>query len=238
VHLWNLANGCLGSTVHPRDVIAPLRAGEAQAAAAELGATWHAPLADDLAIFYTPDLLAQVASVIRQVQPRVILTHSPSDYMEDHMNAARLTVTAAFVRGAPNYVTQPPTPAWDGDTAIYHAMPHGLRDPLRLPVRAEFYVDTAPVMARKRSLLAKHASQGAWLTSSQGMGSFVDTMEAAGRQVGALSGAFELAEGWRRHSHLGFSAADEDPLAEALRDVIHFDPLYRAWLERGIYSDL
>jgi hypothetical protein len=36
------------------------------------------------------------------------------------------------------------------------------------------------------------------------------------RQVGRMSGRFELAEGWQRRNHLGFSAADEDPLAGAL----------------------
>jgi hypothetical protein len=42
------------------------------------------------------------------------------------------------------------------------------------------------------------------------------------RSVGALSGGkFEFAEGWRRHLHLGFSAADADPLAKALGPLVH-----------------
>jgi hypothetical protein len=36
------------------------------------------------------------------------------------------------------------------------------------------------------------------------------------REVGRMSGRFEYAEGWRRHSHLGFCAAEADPLAAAL----------------------
>ena len=36
------------------------------------------------------------------------------------------------------------------------------------------------------------------------------------RTVGALSGEFEMAEGWRRHLHLGSSAVEQDPLADAL----------------------
>jgi hypothetical protein len=31
-----------------------------------------------------------------------------------------------------------------------------------------------------------------------------------------MSGRFAHAEGWRRHLHLGFSAHDDDPLADAL----------------------
>jgi hypothetical protein len=37
--------------------------------------------------------------------------------------------------------------------------------------------------------------------------------------VGKLSGQFEFAEGWRRHLHLGFSAAEIDPLKDALGDL-------------------
>ena len=41
-------------------------------------------------------------------------------------------------------------------------------------------------------------------------------MEDMSREVGRLSGQFELAEGWRRHSHHGFSPMEDDPLAKAL----------------------
>lgn len=36
------------------------------------------------------------------------------------------------------------------------------------------------------------------------------------RAVGRMSKWFMLAEGWRRHSHLGFGAENADPLREAL----------------------
>jgi hypothetical protein len=39
--------------------------------------------------------------------------------------------------------------------------------------------------------------------------------DIAGR-VGAMSGAFRLAEGWRRHSHVGFTRQDCNPLADIL----------------------
>ena len=47
---------------------------------------------------------------MREVAPEILLVHAPSDYMEDHMNACRLAVTAAFARGMPNYPTSPPRP--------------------------------------------------------------------------------------------------------------------------------
>jgi hypothetical protein len=41
-------------------------------------------------------------------------------------------------------------------------------------------------------------------------------MQDMAAEVGRMWGRFRYAEGWRRHNHLGFSAEDADPLAEAL----------------------
>jgi hypothetical protein len=35
-----------------------------------------------------------------------------------------------------------------------------------------------------------------------------------------MSGRFEFAEGWRRHLHIGLSARDDDPLAQALGESL------------------
>jgi hypothetical protein len=67
-------------------------------------------------------------------------------------------------------------------------------------------------MAKKRDALAAHESQKAWLDASQGMDSYLVAMDDLSLEVGRMSGEFEHAEGWRRHLHVGFSAADTDPL--------------------------
>jgi LmbE family N-acetylglucosaminyl deacetylase len=225
-HFWNLANGCYGSMVHDKAAITRIRAEEARAAAALAGATIHPAIADDLAIFHTPELIAKVTGVVREVKPHIILTHSPQDYMEDHMNAARLAVTGAFIRAAPNYASDPPRPAWPGDTVIYHAMPHGLRGPLRQPVRAGLYVDIGDVLARKAALLAEHKSQQDWLDATQGMGSMVEEMQRFSESVGKLSGRFAHAEGFRRHLHFGFGPEAYDPLRDALGRKVWVDEAY------------
>jgi hypothetical protein len=65
-------------------------------------------------------------------------------------------------------------------------------------------------------LLACHESQKAWLDESQGMNSYLQAMMDLCADVGQMSGRFEYAEGWRRHAHLGFCAAESDPLSDAL----------------------
>lgn len=216
IHMWNLANGSCGTATHERDEIVRLRRAEAEASARLAGATYHPPLADDLAIFYEPGLLARVAAVIRVVKPDILLIPSPQDYMEDHTNTCRLAVTAAFARGMGNYVTDPPVPPWEGSVALYHALPHGLRDGMRQLIRPDCVVDIGPVLTQKRAMLAQHETQKAWLDASQGMDSYLMEMEAMACEVGRLSGHFVYAEGWRRHLHLGFGPADYDPLADLL----------------------
>ena len=217
IHMWNLANGSCGTVRHRKDEIIRLRAQEAQDAARVAGATAHPPLFDDLAIFYDAVSLARVAAVVRAVRPTIVLTQSPQDYMEDHQNTCRLIVSAAFTRGMSNFATKPRRQPDDAPVAVYHALPHGLRDGMGQVIRPDCYVNIAGVLATKRAMLAAHRSQKEWLDVSQGMDAYLSEMEALSREVGRMSGRFEYAEGWRRHSHLGFGPADWNPLAELLK---------------------
>ena len=179
-------------------------------------------IVDDLELIYNVENLRKVAAVVRQAEPSIVLTHSPEDYMEDHMNASRLAVTAAFAREMPNFTTDPIVGEMEGEVAVYHAMPHQLIDQLRQPVVPDFLIDTGSVQETKRKALAAHASQKEWLDRTQGMDSYLQTMDALSLEVGRFSGRTMQAEGWRRHSHMGFSAQpDFDPLQDALGDFRH-----------------
>jgi len=232
IHCLNLSTGNLGSLTMSPARIARARRREAQAAAKLLGATWHPPFCDDLEIFYEGRTLRRLCAIVRQVAPTVILTHSPQDYMEDHMNTSRLAVTAAFAREIPGYRSAPARKPYTGPVTIYHASPHGLRDQLRRLVVPGSFVDTTSVHELKRAALAAHASQRTFLDRTQGMGSFVRTMDEFSRKIGEWSGRFEHAEGWRRHLHLGFCDEHADPLRQALGDRYLVSERYEQALER------
>jgi LmbE family N-acetylglucosaminyl deacetylase len=214
----NLSSGDLGSLSLSAPDTARVRRREARAAARLLGAVWHPPMCCDLRIFYDDQTLRKLCAVVRAVRPSVILTHSPQDYMEDHMNTSRLAVTAAFARGVKNYRTAPSRKPYLAPVTIYHASPHGLRDQLRRVVVPDMYVDTASVHATKREALGCHASQREFLDRTQGFDSYLAAMDGFSRELGRMSGRFAYAEGWRRHSHLGFCDEDADPLTDALGD--------------------
>lgn len=217
VHSLALANGCCGSSVLGREETARVRRAEAQEACRLAGFTRHESLVNDIEVLYERGTLARVAAVVRRVAPDVLLTHSPSDYMEDHENASRLAVSAAFCRGMRNLPTDPPTPAVDRPVTVYHAQPHGNRDPLGAVVRPTHFVDiSGDLLERKAAMLACHRSQQEWLDESQGFASYLEAMRGLMREVGEWSGRFEHAEGWRRRLALGFCPPAADPLAAAL----------------------
>ncbi|MGA2762325.1 MAG: PIG-L deacetylase family protein [Spirochaetia bacterium] len=218
VHCINVANGCAGSMEHGPAETASIRRKEAMNAAARLGAEFHESLVDDLEVFYSQDLIRRVTALVRQVKPGIILTQSLEDYMEDHMNTARVAVTATFLRGVPNYRSVPEVPAIQDDVMLYHATPHVLTDSMRRPIIPEMYVDITDVIDEKEALLACHVSQKEWLDKTQGMDSYLKTMREAAEVLGRMSGRYRFAEGWRRHSHVGFSRQDGNPVAELLKD--------------------
>lgn len=226
IHYMNLASGSCGTVELSRDEIVRVRGEEARAAAAVVGATFHAGLVDDIELLYDRDILKRLGAVMREVSPEILLVPSPDDYMEDHMSASRLAVTAAFCTGMRNFPTEPPTSPVQSDCTIYHALPYGLRDGMRRVVHAGQYVDIGGVIGRKREMLARHRSQKEWLDRSQGTGSYLRAMEDMCASVGRMSSRFEYAEGWRRHSHLGFSPEERDPLTEALGEKVFVDEVY------------
>ena len=220
LHYMNIGNGSCGTAVHDHDEIVRIRTGEAQAAAESIGAKFHRPFVDDIEILYEQPLIRKLCAVVREVQPQILLLPSPQDYMEDHMTASRVMMTAAFCRNMRNYICDPPMPPAENEMCLYHAMPYRLRDQLRNPICPDFLVDITAVMDAKRDMLACHRSQRQWLDSSQGVDNYMRMMEEMSAEVGQMSGRFAFAEGWRTHSHMGFGPEDFDPLHEALSGFI------------------
>lgn len=216
IHYWNLSQGNCGSLQFSPAETARRRRREAKEAARILGAHWHAPIARDLEILYSVPMVRRVAAVIREVRPTLLLTHPPTDYMEDHTETCRLVVTAAFAHGMPNFKSVPSRPTYAEDVTLYHCAPHGLCTPYGEPVTPPIFVNTASVHATKMAALAAHGSQQHWLGESQRMNSYLQAGEDDSIALGKRSRRFRHAEAWWQHSHMGFCAPDARPLQQAL----------------------
>lgn len=226
LHYMTIANGCCGTAVDDIETISRKREQECKDACELVGAVWHPSVCNDLEIFHSWDIISKVVSVIRQVRPTIIITQSLDDYMEDHINTCRVAVTAAFARGMLNAKCDPHIDPIQDDVTIYHSTPHGLMDPLRRKIEPEIFVNIEDVIDVKWDMLACHTSQKEWLDVSQGMDAYLITMKDFGAEMGERSGKFKYAEGFRRHSWLGFSATEIDPLRDALGDDVLDNPKY------------
>lgn len=215
IHYMNIANGSCGTNQYDRETIIRMRREEASTSAKVIGAHFHESITDDLEVFYTKELLERLIPVVREVNPEIILTHGPYDYMEDHTNSGRLAVTAAFSRGMTPAPCVPQVAPVNSKVTVYHSMPHSITDQLRRPIVPGIFVDVKEAVELKKQMLSCHISQGAWLDSSQGS-SFINDMVNRSHYFGKMSGKYEFAEGWIRHNHIGFCEPGDDPLKEAL----------------------
>ncbi len=213
IHYMNLANGSCGSQNYSAEKTAQIRREESIKATELIGAIYHESIAYDLEVFYNKELLSKMASIIRDVKPEIILTHSPIEYMEDHSNTCRLVVSGAFTRGMQNFAVSPSRAITTQDVTIYHALPYGLRDLFNKPVTADFYIDIESKINAKKDMLALHQTQKEWLDQTQGLDSYLETMQKMCADMGVLSKQYKFAEGWTRHLPLGFCSEDADPLS-------------------------
>ena len=224
IHYMNIANGCCGSTRAWRRATRPRFASRKRCEAAE--ADWRGvPSAASSTTWRsfttTPTLCAPGSGDARggagdSADPCADRLHGrPHERLPAgghgglyarHAQLLHESVTAAS-----------PT----ADVTVYHAQPHGNRDPLGQVVRPNIFVDVETVIDLKTAMLNCHRSQQGWLDASQGLSSYITTMHELMAEVGQMSGRFRVAEGWRRHLHYGYCAADADPLTMALRPLVY-----------------
>ena len=195
IHYLTIANGSLGSHCHDYATISRMRREESRNAAAIAGAVFHESLCDDLEIFYCRELFSRLVPIIREVDPEIILTHGPYDYMEDHVNAGRLAVSAAFCRGMINCRTAPPATAVNTEVAVYHSMPHSISDQLRRPILPGLFVDISAYLEEKRRMLSCHRSQQEWLDLSQATMPILTIWWPGGGITGGFPAATNLRKG-------------------------------------------
>jgi LmbE family N-acetylglucosaminyl deacetylase len=214
IHYMNIADGALGGNMLKHAALAARRREEAMASAAMIGAIFHESITHDLEVFYNTEQLTKVVREVRKVDPEIVLTHGPYDYMEDHINAGRLAVSAAFCRGMGNFRGVEDVEPVSTDVAVYHSLPLSLKDQLNKPVIPDMFVDVTSTIPMKRQMLNCHQTQKQWLDESQKLDAYLDDMANRAKAMGQLCGKCEYAEGWIRHNPCGFCAEDFDPLKE------------------------
>lgn len=231
IHLASLTLGDCGTVEYSAEEIRRIRHREAMKACEVLGATYHHAGFNDLCIFNDDSSNRRVTALLREVDPWMVITHSPEDYMSDHEMTSLLVRNACFYASIPNYETKGPTPAGHPRKIpfLYYAHPIEGLDSFGREVTPQFYVDVSGLMRQKIEMLACRESQRNWLRVHHGMDEYIESMRrwnaSLGQTVSQSSGRpIAYAEAFRQH--LGHAYPQDNVLRELLRESVIAEPSY------------
>ena len=200
VVMCRAGSGDKGHSTIPSSELVKLRAREADAAAAVIGAE---PLGlgypDGCMYPDDEDTRNRFVDAIRFAEADVIITHHPDDYMVDHRAVSKLAFDASFLATLPYLVTAHPP--------IAHVPPIYYMDTLAgLGFQPTEWVDITETMQLKRDALAKHLTQADWLqTDTMGNVRPLDFIEIIARFRGLqcavlYAEAFRPCQAWLRNA--------------------------------------
>ena len=214
VPIASMTPGDCGSAEHPPDEISRIRRGEAAAAAAAIGGTYHCVEERDLRVIYNEPALEKVVRLLNRVRPDAVFTHSPDDYHLDHEQTSKIVRAATFAAPIPNFLFgRHLHPPMDHIPHLFYCDPVEGKDAFGVPITPGFRIDISGVIDAKARMLACHESQRAWLRKHHGVDNLVDSMRGWAAAQGQAAGV-AFAEGFRQH--LGHSYPQNNVLAELL----------------------
>ncbi len=155
VTVCHVANGNMGHEIIPSDELRVMRANEAKSAGALAGIEVVTLDIGDLLVngsdFSQRDKLIEL---IKKVQPDFIITHSPTDYMPDHLEVSKMVFDASFAASVPHY----------GNGGKAAVTPIYYMDNLAgMNFNPTTYVDITDELELKIEMLECHESQLKWM---------------------------------------------------------------------------
>ena len=215
IHIATMTPGDKGSAELTREEISRIRKTEGVASAGLLDGTYHCLEFDDVYVMYDRESINRTTELIRRVQPALVITASPNDYMVDHETAARIVQTACFSAGIKNM--EAGEEPFEHVPHLYYADPLDVKDIFGHPVVPSMYADITGEMDLKAEMLACHKSQRNWLLAHHKIDEYILAMKRLGQTRGEEIGVI-YAEGFRQH--LGHGYPQNNMLKEQLADKV------------------
>jgi len=190
VFMCHIANGNMGHRIIMPEELAARRTAEAERAGAVLGAreVFNIDIPDLTVSSDNIETVKKVIEVIRYVKPDVIITHSPEDYMRDHLETGKIVFDASFSSSVPHFGNQ--------DDFYEKIVPLYYMDTLAgVGFLPEEYVDVTGTIEKKLEAVNEHESQVKWMKDHDGI-DFLDFVRTVSKFRGLQCGA-EYAEGFR-----------------------------------------
>ena len=195
VVMCNLCNGNLGHVEIMPDELRNIRNAESKKSAALLGAEHISMDIDDLSLYAeNGEQREKLTELIRYVKPDVIITHTPEDYMADHVAVSKLVFAATFCASLPHYKMS--------KEQIANICPVFYMDNLGgFKFEPTEYVDISKFIELKIEMLNCHQSQVRWMKEHDGI-DFPDTVRTFSKMRGMQCGV-GYAEGFRQMTGWG-----------------------------------
>lgn len=195
VTMCHALNGDKGHFHIPPDELGPTRIEEARRGAEAIGAKALYIGYSDCEIHYTPETLSRFVDIVRMERPDLIITHSPDDYMPDHVITSRLITDASFHATVPYFRTEVKE-AHNILPPIYYM--DNLAGVNFLPTE---YVDITDTIELKKEAMRRHESQITWLLEHDHV-DILDFIETVAKFRGLQCGV-KYAEGFRKYEAWG-----------------------------------
>ena len=202
VHIATMTGGEVGSASLTPEEIRGRRLREAQASAEVLRGSYHCAGGCDLEVEYSSHYRKMATRVMREVDPLIVLTHPPMDYLADHEQTSLLVRNAAYVASVPLYdcdVSSTPTKRFP---YLYYWNAVNGADIFGRPLPVHFGVDITSAMATKETMLACHQSQREWLRYHSKWDAYLETMKELSRKDGKRIGC-DYGECFIQHRGIG-----------------------------------
>ncbi len=231
IHVASMTLGDCGSTRHSSEEISNIRRDEAIKACEILGATYHHAGFSDLCIFNNNNSNRRITALLRELNPWIVISHSPQDYISDHEMTSLLIRNACFYASIPNYETKDLTTATHTFAIpyLYYAQPIENIDLFGKKITPQFYVNVSGLIKQKIEMLSCHESQRNWLRAHHGMDEYVESMRhwnasLADRATQISDKPIAFAEAFRQHR--GHAYPKDNILAALLEESVILEPDY------------
>ncbi len=172
---------------------------------------------EDVFVMYDRSTLLKAIELIRKVQPTIVITASPSDYMLDHEVTSKIAMTACLSAGIPNIKIEGTQP-FNTVPYLYYCDAVQGKDIFGHQIKPSMYVDISSTIDIKEKMLCCHKSQREWLMKIAKVDEFVIMMKKFSAKNGKEINS-EYAEGYRQH--VGFSYPSENILKSELDFLVH-----------------
>ncbi|NOY07293.1 MAG: PIG-L family deacetylase [Spirochaetes bacterium] len=218
IHIATMAGGEVGSPTLKSREIREKRLKEAESSARIINGTYHFAGGHDLEIEYNHEYRQKSVRIMREVNPDIVFTGPPDDYLIDHEITSKLVRNAAYIASVPLFDCGFPVKPMEKIPYLFYWSPLGLKDIFGKKPEYHFGVDITTVMETKKKMLLCHKSQDEWIRYLNKV-SIADNMEELSRKMGLL---IDRPYGECFFQHLGEGHPQDNILKELLGPICRF----------------